>query len=178
MQTIAAQRRFAVFFGIARMPQLRRNFRDGQLRSHPHYLRRRENLSRTGERRTAEPLLDDPVVLYIPVGKNADHHQRHREKPEQANPHNGIAGQQAATPAASTAASTVKTAASNRRNFQPNGHGDSCASSTKSNSQSETDFRTKLRYRLILNQKATPTTISMRVKGWTGVWVLGLPTLD
>ena len=35
-----------------------------------------ENLGRTGKHRTAETLLDDPVILAIPVGKNADHHQR------------------------------------------------------------------------------------------------------
>src|SRR6202171_5126210 len=124
MQTIAAQRRFALLFGIARMTQLRRNLRDGQLRSDLHHLRSSENLSRTGKYRAAETLLDDAVVLHIPVGKKTDHQERQREKTKQGNPYDGIAGEQAALPAASPPLGS----ASGRRYFQLNGHGDNCSS--------------------------------------------------
>src|ERR1700687_174728 len=104
MRAIAAELRFALPFGVTCVTQVRRNCEDVQLRSDLHYLRRSENLSRTGERRAAKALLDDAIVLYIPVGEKADHQQRHREKTEQGNPHDRIAGPQAATPAACTAA--------------------------------------------------------------------------
>jgi hypothetical protein len=86
-------------------------------------------------------LLDDPVILYIPVGKKADHEQRYGEKAEQGNAHDGIAGKQAALPAVSPALA----AASSRRDFHLNGHGEGCASIHKSNSQSATDFRANVR---------------------------------
>src|SRR6267378_5742776 len=109
------------------MTQFRRNLRDGQLRSDLHHLRRCENLSRTGEYRAPETLLDDAVVLHIPVDKKADHQQGQREKTEQGNPHDGIAGEQPALPAASPALAS----ASSRRDFQLNGHGDNGSSCTK-----------------------------------------------
>src|ERR1700693_5442515 len=114
MQTIAAERRFALLVGIARMTQLRRNLRDGQLRSDLHYLRSSENLSRTGKYRTAETLLDDAVVLHVQVDKKTNHQERQREKTKQGHPYDGIAGAQAALPAASPALAS----ASRRRYFQ------------------------------------------------------------
>src|SRR5208282_4710012 len=83
MQMKTAERRFVVFFGIAGVTQLRGELGDGRLHSDPHHLRSGENLCRSGERRTAEALLDDAIVLYIPVGKKSDHQERRREKTEQ-----------------------------------------------------------------------------------------------
>src|SRR5271155_4755525 len=106
------------------MTQFGRNFRDGDLRSNPDHLWSSENLGRSGERRTAEALLDDPVVLHIPVGKKSDHYERCGEKAEQRNPHDGIAGQKTAFATAFSALATT----SSCRDFQRNGHGDGCAS--------------------------------------------------
>src|ERR1017187_5078886 len=68
-----------------------------------------------------------------------------------------------AVPAA--ASSTLATAAS-RRDFQLNCHADTAVHPPhKSKLQSEIHFRAKVRLVLILNHKAVPTTIWMRVKG-------------
>ena len=135
MHMVAAQRIFSRLFGIAGMTQLRRNFREAQLRSELHHRWSSENLGRSGERRTAETLLDDAVVLDIPIGKKAEHHERCREKTEQGNAQHWIVGQQAAFPAAFSSLA----AASKYRDFQLNGHEESWAS-TKSNSHSENWF--------------------------------------
>src|SRR5208283_190933 len=105
------------------MTQFGRNLRDRLLRPHFHHLRRGKNLGRTGEHRPAESLLDDAVVLYIPVSKKSNHHQRHRKKSEQSKTHDGIAGKQPVLPPLTTASSC--------RDFQLNGHGQSSASCTR-----------------------------------------------
>src|ERR1019366_6986288 len=130
------------------------------LRSELHQRWSSENLGRSGERRTAEALLDDPVVLDIPIGKKAEHHERCREKTEQGNAQHGIVGQQAAFPAAFSSLA----AASKYRDFQLNGHEESWAP-TKSNSQrrairsSKTGFLSSGASWLILNHNAPPTGI-------------------
>ena len=123
MHVEGAEGRSVLLFRIARMAHLRGNFRDSHFHSDSHHLRSGENLGRSGKHRIAETLLDYPVVLYVPVGKDTNHNERHREKSHHGNAHDGIARQQAAFRALSTA--------SRFRDFQLNGHEESDASSTR-----------------------------------------------
>ena len=90
METIAAERRFVLFFRITGVTQRRGDFCDSRFGADFDYLRGGENFRGAGECGTAEALFDDAVVLYIPVGKNAEHHERSGEESEQGETHNRL----------------------------------------------------------------------------------------
>src|ERR1019366_1061078 len=56
----------------------------------PHNLRTGVDLCRRRKQRTPEALLDNPIVLYIPIGKKGAYQQRQGKEPEECIMHHGV----------------------------------------------------------------------------------------
>ncbi len=89
------QIRIAVFVGVPRSPQFRRDLLGVDLFAVSYHPRQRINFGRVGEHRRPESLLDDPVVLDIEVGKDDGERHRQHQKRHQRRPQHRIARQPA-----------------------------------------------------------------------------------
>src|SRR5215469_4465597 len=112
-EVIAAHRTHARLVGVSGMAQRGCNCLQIRLFAYANAVRRRKNAGRVGEDRTAEALLDNPVVLYVKIGEKPNEDERARSKYGQGEAQHGI-----------TEAATGSFAAFSMRDSKLNSHGE------------------------------------------------------